>query len=64
MPSALRASNAITIPAPELRSVPALMMSTDEAVSAARISPLLISGAADLTRAAIAPACGAAADVP
>ncbi len=63
-PSELNASNAITIPAPESRSMPEPMMSTAEPVRAVRISPVVIIGLADLTSAAIAPACGAAADVP
>src|SRR5581483_52955 len=58
------ALSAITMPAPELRSTPAAWMSTTLLRSAARICIAVADGFFDFIRAAIAAACGAAADVP
>src|SRR5262245_12703941 len=56
--------SAITIPAPESRSIPAAWISMEPLTSRERIWLELSEEFADFTRAAIAAACGAAADVP
>ena len=58
------APRAITIPKPESRSTPGAMMSRAEALRAVWICEAFSDGRADFTSAAIAAACGAAADVP
>src|SRR5262245_22074631 len=63
-PAAFRASHPMTMPAPESRSTPAASMSMALDVMAIRIWLLVSAGFADLIKAAIAAACGAAADVP
>ena len=63
-PRDLIASRARMMPAPESRSVPSASMSTAVDVSAVRICAGVNNEFADLIRPAIAPACGAAADVP
>src|ERR1044072_9494648 len=52
------------MPAPESRSTPAASMSMAVEISAVRICAGVKAGFADLTSAAIAPAWGAAAEVP
>src|SRR5438067_2405276 len=52
------------MPAPESRSTPGLSMSIALVSSAVRTCAVVNDGLADLIRAAIAAACGAAADVP
>ncbi len=52
------------MPAPESRSVPGASMSSAEPVRAARTCDGVKAGNACRTSAAIAAACGAAADVP
>src|SRR5947199_5275706 len=54
----------MTMPAPESRSTPGRSMSIALVSSAARICAAVNAGFADLISAAIAAACGAAADVP
>src|SRR4051812_23004853 len=54
----------MTMPAPESGSGPAAPMSTAVAVNNVRICAAVNAGLADLSRPAIAAACGAAADVP
>src|SRR6266496_1107956 len=58
------APKAITIPAPESRSTPAASMSRADEVSAVRIWAGVGVGLNERSRAAMAAACGAAADVP
>jgi hypothetical protein len=52
------------MPAPVLRSTPAVSISIADVVKAVRICAGVMSGSADLTRAAMAAACGAEAEVP
>src|ERR1044072_8339227 len=58
------AARAITMPAPESRSLPTSSISSAVLVSAVRICAVVRSGLNDSKSAAIAAACGAAADVP
>src|SRR6267154_1348159 len=62
--AALTASKAMTMPAPESRSVPAPIMSIALLVRNPATSLFVRVLSTDLTSAAIAAACGAAADVP
>jgi len=63
-PLACIASNGMTIPTPVSLSVPAPSMSIAVLVRSVLICALVRFGKPDLISAAIAPACGAAADVP
>src|SRR3989442_1128560 len=58
------ACDAMMMPAPESRSTPAASMSIAPFTSAVWIWAGVNDGFADFTRAAMAAACGAAADVP
>ena len=62
--TACTAANALRIPEPESRSTPAASISSVVEVKTVRICAVVSEGLADFTRAAIAPACGAAAEVP
>jgi hypothetical protein len=58
------AASAMTMPTPESRSVPSPSISIAVLVRAVRICACVSDGFADFSRAAMAAACGAAADVP
>ena len=63
-PAACSAWNAMMIPAPVLRSTPAVSMSIADDVMAVRICAGVSDPLADLISAAIAAACAAAEEVP
>ncbi len=63
-PTASSAARAMTMPAPVSRSTPGASMSIAEAIRPARSSASVTVGTALFISAAIAAACGAAADVP
>src|SRR5262245_66498905 len=63
-PARCRAPNAVTMSRPALRSVLAASMSIALPTRADRIWAGVLVGRAPLIRAATAPACGAAAEVP
>jgi hypothetical protein len=62
--AAWTAANASSRPAPESRSIPDASMSRAVDLNTVRICAGPSNGLADFTKAAIAAACGAAADVP